>query len=97
MDENIDLSENTKINEALKEFEIKNVEQTEKIPVISKTSEAPKMIQLVMKIFGMREEKQAEYALLGFAVLAIIISLFLIFGGQTIGSSEDIKILPAEF
>jgi hypothetical protein len=42
----------------------------------------PKMVKLVIKISGgaIKEQKQAEYILLGFVVVAIGISLFLVFG-----------------
>ena len=53
---------------------------------------------LVIKYSGgyIKDEKQANYVLLGFIVLAIVISLFLIFNGGEIASPpEDIKILPA--
>jgi len=46
-------------------------------------SENPKIIQWVIKYSGgyIKDEKQAQYVILGFVVVAIIISLFLIFGG----------------
>lgn len=42
----------------------------------------PKIIQWTMKCSGglIKNEKQAQYAILGFVALAIIISLFLFFG-----------------
>jgi len=86
MDESIDLSKNIEMNEALKEFEIKDAEQTVQTqPAVNlKTSEASKMAQWIMKISGgkIKEEQQAEYILLGFAIIAIIVSLFLMFGGN---------------
>ena len=44
----------------------------------------PKVIQWVMKFSGgsIKEERQAEYVLLGFVIIAIAISLFLFFGGH---------------
>lgn len=48
--------------------------------------ETPKIIQWTMKYSGglIKNEKQAQYAILGFVVAAIIISLFLFFsGGET--------------
>ena len=43
----------------------------------------PKIIQWVIKYSGgyVKDEKQAIYVLIGFVVVAIVISLFLIFGG----------------
>jgi|ERR1035437_3968595 hypothetical protein len=81
MDENLNLAGNAEIEKALKEFEAKSqAEQVQKAPEVSKNSETPKMIQLVMKWFGFEEQKQAEYVLLGFAIVAIGISLYLFFG-----------------
>ena len=57
-------------------------------PYISPT--APKIVRWVIKYSGglVKNEKQASYLLLGFAVLMIIISIFLIFskgvGPQTL-------------
>jgi predicted PurR-regulated permease PerM len=49
----------------------------------SSLPETPKIIQWVMKYSGslVKNEKQAQYVVLGFVVLAIIVSLFLVFGG----------------
>jgi len=83
MDENIDLSKNTEINEALKEFEEKSgAEQIQKVPEAPKDFEPPKIVQWVMKLFGgaIKDERQAEYVLLGFVIVAIGISLYLFFG-----------------
>lgn len=54
-------------------------------------TDTPKMIKLMMKISGgsVKSEKQAEYILLGFVVVAIIISLFLFFSG---GGSNDMNL-----
>jgi len=84
VDENIDLSKNIEINQALKEFEVKsNIEQIKQTVATSQTSDAPKIVQLVMKCSGgaIKDERRAEYVLLGFVVVAIIISLFLVLGG----------------
>jgi len=47
------------------------------------SSETPKIIQWVIKYSAglVKNKKQANYVLLGFVVVAIIVSLFLIFGG----------------
>jgi len=57
-------------------------------------SGTPKIVQLVMKYSGgyIKDEKQASYVLIGFVMMAIIISLFLIFGGD----SGRAKLLPYE-
>lgn len=46
--------------------------------------ETPKIIRYVMRYSGgyIENEKQASYAILGFVALAIIVSLFLLFGGS---------------
>ena len=46
-------------------------------------SGAPKVIKWLMKLSGglIKNEKQAQYALLGLVILAIIVSLILFFGG----------------
>ena len=96
MDEDLDLSKNVDIKEALEEFEEKSkVEQAQKAPEVLQVSKAPKMTALVMKWFGV-EQRPAEYILLGLAVLMIMISLFLIFGGgQEANNIEDLQLLPA--
>ncbi len=96
MNEDLDLSKNIDIKEALKEFEEKSkVEQAQKAPEILQVSKAPKMTALVMKWFSL-EQRQAEYVLLGFAVLAILFSLFLIFKGNgKVENRENIQLLPA--
>jgi hypothetical protein len=84
VDENIDLSKNIEINQALKEFEVKSdIEQVKQSITVSPTSDSPKIVQLIMKISGgaIKDERQAEYVLLGFVVVAIIVSLFLVFSG----------------
>jgi len=60
--------------------------------VDEKISDVPKMVQWVMKISGgsIKNEKQAQYVLLGFVVIAIIVSLVLIFSG----GSQKPKIIP---
>ena len=80
MNGDLDLSKNIEIEKALKEFEEKSqTEQIQKNPEVLKNSETPRMIELVMKYSGgsVKNEKQAQYVLLGFVVAAIVISLFL--------------------
>ena len=105
MDENLNLAGNTEIEKALKEFEAQNnsvpVGTKQEIPsVLTATPksylapETPKMVQLVMKWFGFKEQKQAEYVLLGFAIVVIGISLFLFFsqvnGGKKVEFSPKV-------
>ena len=50
----------------------------------------PKIIQWTMKYSGgtIKDQRQAEYVLLGFVVLAIIISLFLFFGTSSTSTNK---------
>ena len=85
MPPNQTIPNNSEIDAALKEFEAKqNAEQKQKAPATSQNSDLPKMVQLVIKSSGgaIQERKQAEWILLCFVILAIIISLFLVFGGE---------------
>ena len=92
----MDLNNNTEIEKALKEFELKEQEQQVKqAPKVSQDSDAPKMVQLVMKWFGLKEQRQAEYALLGFVILAIGVSLYLVFRGVS-GSKAKIEAPPGK-
>jgi len=54
----------------------------------------PKIVQWVIKYSGgaIKDEKQASYVLIGFVAAAIVVSLFLIFGGGS--SSYNEKIIP---
>ena len=82
MSEEIKLEGNLDIQKALKEFETKSsAEETQKIPETSETPDVPKMVGLAMKWFKIKEQKTAEYVLLGVAVVAFAVSLFLFFGG----------------
>jgi len=52
-------------------------------PAPSFTEESPTIIQLVVKWSGGSiSERQAEYVLFGFVILAIAVSLFLFFSGS---------------
>ena len=85
MNDGLNLNENLEIKKALKEFEMENVEQEQEVPSVSKNLETPKMIQLVIKYSGgsIKNEKQAQYVLLGFVVIVVGISLFLFWGSDT--------------
>lgn len=60
-------------------------------------ADTPKMVQLVMKWSGgCLSQRQAECVLLGFVVVMIGISLFLVFGGgKTVSRPAEIKVIPA--
>lgn len=102
MNEKINITNNLEIDKTLKEFEIKSqTEQTQKVPEILGNSGVPKIVQLVMKWAGLKEQKQAEYLLLGFVILAIGVSLYLLFGGRTqvsmnIDSITGKEIIPGQ-
>jgi|ERR1035437_1406237 hypothetical protein len=94
MSESTNIPNNPEIEKALKEFEVKSqTEQMKKASEVSKDSETSKMVQLVMKWSGVKEQKQAEYMLVGFAIVAIVISLFLIFWSGS--SNKKIPFVPA--
>ena len=84
MEGDINLEENLEIKKALKEFEIKNVEQVQQAPLVPESSGNPKIIQFVIKYSGglVKDERQAEYVLLVFSILIIIFSLILFFGSK---------------
>jgi len=58
----------------------------------------PKIIQWIIKYSGglIKDERQAAYVLIGLAVLAVIISLFLFFGGGNGKETTEIFAPPAE-
>ncbi len=55
----------------------------------------PKIVQWVIKYSGglIKNEKQAYYVILGFVALAIIISLFLFFGGVEKSAKFEVPLL----
>jgi hypothetical protein len=89
MDEEVKIPNNLEIDQALKEFNAKSAESYKAIKFYNET-DTPKMVQLVMKYSGVKEQKQAEYILLGFVVLAIGISLFLFFRGIGGGGAKPL-------
>ena len=92
MDENIDLTKNTELNDALKEFEAKSqVEQKPQKQAVETLGEVSGMAKWVVKLSGgkITEQRQAEYVLLGFVILAIAISVFLFFGEGSNSSSNN--------
>ena len=56
--------------------------------------ETPKIIQRVIKYSGglVKDEKQANYVLIGFVAVAIVITLVLIFGG---GGGSKPTVIPS--
>lgn len=90
MPEDLNQNQNTDIDKALKEFEAQNSAETvnqaagDDIPDISnlKNPTSSKMVGWIIKYSGgvIKEERQAEYILLGVAVIFILTSLYLFFG-----------------
>lgn len=83
-DEGASVDGNIEIQEALKELEAQPgvlSQLQEQTPEVSKTPEVPKMVKLVMKLSGgaIKEQKQAEYVLLGLVVLMLGLSFYLFF------------------
>jgi len=72
-------------------FEGEEFQQTSR----SFQASTPKMVEWVIKYSGgyIKDEKQASYALLGFVVVVITISLFLVFGGG--GVKKGPKLPPS--
>jgi len=92
MDDELKIKGNIDINEALEEFEKKSAtEEKQKSLEVSETPDVPKMVKWVMKFSGgiIKEQKQAEYVLLGFVVLTISISVFLFFSAFRSSSPPD--------
>ena len=121
MNEETNISNNTEIDQALKEFEAKSdIKQNQQASESSKSSPAPqnevegvkfdvpsygygavkyysetntpKVVKLVMKFSGgmIKNEKQAEYALLVFVILAMAVSFYLFFGGR--GNTPSVNV-----
>ncbi|MBU4479913.1 hypothetical protein KKG48_00515 [Patescibacteria group bacterium] len=66
---------------------------------VSNTSEStPKIVQWTVKLSGglIKDERQAQYVLLGFSVIAIIFSSFLILGSGGNKPVEEFTISPGE-
>lgn len=94
MDENLDLNKNIEIEKALQEFEEKSsTEETQKPPEAGEASDIPKMTRLVMKWSGVKEQRQAEYILIGFVIITVAISIFLFLKGNP---SSNVKTFPED-
>lgn len=83
------ISNNSEIDSALKEFELKSAEaeknsnQYKAIKFYEQT-DAPKIVKLVMKYSGgvVKEQKTAEYVLFAFVIITMSVSVYLFFSGQ---------------
>jgi hypothetical protein len=103
MDENMNLSQNTEIEKALKEFEAKNVSQTTQSSSVQIDTKIPRMNRWVMKLSGglIKSEKQTNYILVIFSIIVFLVSLFFFFGGNvSVDKSKinqgEILSIPAE-
>jgi hypothetical protein len=96
MDGDLNPSNNSEIDKALKEFEMKSsIDQTQYTPKVPEASDMPKMVKLVIKLSGgaIKERRQAEYVLLGFVVLVVLTSVFLFLqGGPNTAPPTDIDV-----
>ena len=78
------IPDTSEITQALKQFEVESgaveAPQAELIPK-APGSDLPKMVRLVMKCSGgvIKEQKTAEYVLLGITVLAFSLSFYFFF------------------
>lgn len=89
MDEEVKIEGGLDIQKALKEFEVKSkAEETQNVPKALQTPDAPKMVGLVMKWFRVKEQKTAEYILLGVVVLMFVASFYLFFGSEAITKTK---------
>jgi hypothetical protein len=91
MPPDLKIPNNTEIDQALKEFEMKsgqsqvNTTQTvladDTVPVVE-VKDTPKMVEFAIKNSGglIKDRRQAEYVLLGIVVVSILVTLFLVFG-----------------
>lgn len=77
----LESEKNQEIDAALKEFETKATVEQASSPQVVASDDAPRMVRWVMKLSGgaITEQKQAEYVLLGFAILIFGISLLVFF------------------
>lgn len=87
------LVSNPELGNALREFEAK---ESNEIPTKQKTAtkdETPGMVKLVYKLSGgsIAEQHQAEYVLLGFIIVATLVSAYLFFSisGESSPSAAD--------
>jgi|SRR6185369_742295 len=84
-DEEIKIEGGIDINQALKEFEAKSSAETaQAAPKVSngaEISDLPTMVRWVIKLSGgaVKEQRTAEYILLGFAIAVVCIALFIFF------------------
>ena len=102
MDDNLNLQNNSELNQALQEFEVKStvppVGGIEENTNINIDPEMPKMVQFVIKhSFGLvKEQKHAEYVVLGIALIMLSISLFIFLKGDNASSVTESKIKNIE-
>jgi hypothetical protein len=96
MDTDKNNQESIDLSGRIKDSEVKPKEG-QKLPVYVFRPGTPKIIQWLIKYSGglIKNERQAAYILIGFVVLAIIVSLFLVFRGIGV-KTQEIFAPPAE-
>ena len=100
IDESLKFKGVDEIEESLKKFEEKSVEEQQQKQSIENPNirkDTSRMVRLTMKLSGglIKEEKQAEYIMLAFAVLVFLVSGYLFFIGLGGNKKMNPKI-PAE-
>ncbi len=95
MVEPIKPTSDVEIEQALKQFEQENVQTQPPKKSIGQNSEMPKMARMVIRLSGgaIKEQKQAEYVLLGLALIFILISTFLFFSGGENNSAPSQEVM----
>lgn len=81
MENNVNLRNNTEINEALKEFRVDKVIESQQNISAHKDLKSSRMVNFVIKHSGglVKSEKQANYALFIFAIVVFAFSGYLFF------------------
>lgn len=97
--EKIGPSPETEIAESIKEFEVKSaIEEQNKKPIEDPNipKDATKMARFVIKFSGglVREQRQAEYVLLGVAILVFLTSGYLFFIGISGNNPKPVPVSP---
>jgi hypothetical protein len=94
------IAANPEIGDALKEFEVQSQQfEASRIPVKA-IREGSAIVRFLIKYSGgaIKEEKQAEYVLLAFVIIALSTSLYLFFGGGEGRNIEELDpSVPAIF
>lgn len=96
MNEEIKTGGNAEIEQALKEFEAKEAVPSYQAVKFYNETDTPKIVKLAMKWTGVKEQKQAEYVLLAFIIIAMLISFYLFFGQTLLSKFSSKKQIPQD-